>query len=406
MTDLTNGGPAIELPASESRELRFIDVVAAAGREKMLLFGLPLIVAVVTALVTLFLPAQYTAGTTFLVPQQQQSVATAALQQLGNLAGIPAIGAGGRKPEDLYIAILQTDALQNAVIKRLGLMKRYGAQYFEDARRTLGKAIAIRASKAGLLIVEATDRDPAFAAQLANAHVEELRKLLGTLAVTEAQQRRLFLEQQLVGAKESLIKAEGALRQTQERTGVIALDKQGEAIIRAAADLRAQITSREVQLQAMRNFATPQNADMQRVSSEIAGLKDQLSKLEAGQARGPGDIMIPTARVPQAGLEYVRALREVKYQEAIFEVLVRQFELAKVDEAREGPVIQQIDVASPPERRSGPKRRQIVTTWTLIAALIGIVAAIARVRLRAWRSDPAGAGDVQTLKQAWRISRR
>lgn len=406
MTKEANSDATLEGPSEEGRELRLVDIVAALGHEKKLILGLPLIVAFITALITLFLPPQFTASTTFLVPQQQQSVTAAALQQLGNLAGIPAVGSGVRKPEDLYIAMLQTEALQNGVIRRLGLMKRFGTHYWEDARNRLSKVIAIRASKAGLLIVEATDRDPTFAAELANAQVDELRRLLGNLAVTEAQQRRLFLEQQLAATKDNLIKAEGALRQTQERTGVIALDKQGEAIIRAAADLRAQIVTREVQLQTMRTFAAPQNADLQRILSEIAGLKDQLQKLEAGQAGGPGDVMIPTAKVPQVGLEYVRAVREVKYQEAIFEILVRQFELAKVDEAREGPVIQQIDVASPPERRSGPKRRQIVTTWTFIAALIGVAIALGRAKWRAWRAEPNGPADLERLKNAWLISRR
>lgn len=385
-------------------EINLIDLLAALGEEKKLLFGLPFVAAVVAAVWSLLLPAAFTASTTFLPPQQQQSTTTAVLQQIGGFGGFTA---GLRRSEDLYVGILRSETLQDALIKRFDLMKRYDVTYQVHARERLTANVEIHVDmKAGLLRLDATDSDPAFAAALANAHVEELQKLMGSLALTEAQQRRAYFQQQLDKAKEALVNAEVGLRQTQERTGLIALDRQGEAIIGAAAGIRAQIVSREVQLQAMRTYATPENADMQRVASEIGGLRAQLAKMESGQLRGQGDVIVPTGKVPQAGLEYVRAVRELKYQEAIFELMARQFEFAKADEAREGPLVQQIDVAKAPERRSKPRRREIVLVAGFIAGLIAVALALVRIAARASLADPENVRRLELLRSSWRLRRR
>lgn len=376
------------------------------GERKKLLFGLPVAASVLAVVYSLIVPFSFTASTTFLPPQQQQSAAVAALQQLGGLASIAGATAGLRRPEDLYFSMLKSDKLQNALIDRFGLMERYEAQYRQNARDALTGNVVVSVERGGLLKIETTDKDPAFAAQLANAHVDELRKLLGALAITEAQQRRAFFEQQLLRTKEGLVKAEVALKQMQERTGLIALDRQGEAIIRAAADLQAQIVSREVQLQAMRTFATPQNAEVQRIASEIGGLKAQLAKLEEGQVRGRGSVIVPTGKVPETGLEYIRAVREVKYHEAVFELLARQFELAKVDEAREGPLVQQVDVASPPEFRSSPKRKQIVLITGLVAGLVAAVLVMILAFVSKPPVDPARLRQLELLRSVWRIRTR
>lgn len=387
-------------------DVNALDFLIALGEEKKVLFIIPLVASVLAAAVSYFLPIEFTATTTFLPPQQQQTMAAAALQQLGGLAGIAGVAAGVKRPDDLYIAILRSPTLQDAVIERLDLMKRYEVKLKQDARRFLAESVAISSDRSGLLKLEATDRDPAFSAQMANEHVEALRKLLGSLAVTEAQQRRVFFEGQLVGAKEGLIKAEIALKLTQERTGLIALDKQGEAIIKTVAELRAQIVAYEVQLQALHTFATAENPDARRLATEISALKAQLARIEAGHVRGQGEVIVPTGKVPETGLEYIRALREVKYHEAIFELLARQFELAKVDEAREGPLLQQVDVATPPERRSRPHRRLIVFLAAAIAFFVSVVIALFRVSLRRAGKQSELARKIQLLRSAWRIRGR
>ena len=216
------------------------------------------------------------------------------------------------------------------------------------------------------------------AASIANAYVEELDRLSQTLAVTEAAQRRLFFEKQLKKTKEDLVTAEVAMKETQERTGLIQLDKQGGAMIEAVANLRAQVAAKEVELAAMRAYATEQNPDYRQVREVVAGLRAQLAKVERNNVVGNGDVMVPTGKIPEAGLEYMRKMREVKYQETLFELLSKQFEIAKIDEAKDAATIQVVDKALPPEKKSKPKRALIVLLTTMMAFFVGILLAFFR----------------------------
>ncbi len=394
-----------ESQAPSRADVTLFELLTALGEEKRVLIGLPLVAILLAVVISFVLTSRYTATTTFLPPQQQQQggLAAAALQQLGGLASFATSAAGIKKTEDLYVAMMKSETVRNALITRFDLLKRYNVAIRAEARDKIGNNVSISPDRGGLVRIEATDPDPAFAAELANAHIEELRRMLGTIAITDAQQRRMFLENQLVGVKEALIKAETGLKLTQEKTGLIALDKQGEAIIKAVADLRAQIVGREVQLQAMRNFATPENAEVKRLASEIAGLREELTRIESGQVRGQGEVIVPTGKVPESGLAYIRALREVKYHEALFEAIARQFELAKVEEAREAPLIQQIDVAVPPEKRSFPQRRMIVMVAALMGAVLALVVAFIRIALRRSAANPRFVAQMESLRSAWRF---
>ena len=195
--------------------------------------------------------------------------------------------------------------------------------------------------------------------------------MLGRLAVSEAQLRRAFFENQLKETKENLVRAEQALQATQEKSGMIVLDKQAEALIGGAAQLRAQITEREVQLKVLRTSATEQNPDVMRLSSELRALRTELARMESSQGAGStaSAVEMPVGRIPSASIDYVRARRELKLQETLLEGMVRQYEIAKLDEAKEGPTLQQVDVALPPDRKSKPSRALIVIVATVLALL-------------------------------------
>jgi uncharacterized protein involved in exopolysaccharide biosynthesis len=260
-----------------------------------------------------------------------------------------------------------------------------------ETRKEFASNSSITAGRDGLLTIEFEDEDPTRAAAIANAYVEELDKLTQALAVTEAAQRRLFFERQLKQAKEELSRAEVALKVTQEQTGLIKLDDQGRAIIEAVAGLRGQIAAKEVELRAMRTFTTENNPDYVRVQQQLAGLRTELSKLERAQISGEGDILLPTGKVPGAGLEYVRKYRDVKYQETIFELLAKQFEAAKIDEAKEAAIIQVVDLAVPPDHRSKPRRLIIVVLGTLLGGLVALIWAFVRQAQERAALDPAQA---------------
>jgi tyrosine-protein kinase Etk/Wzc len=349
----------------------------------------------------------YTARTALLPPgSQQQSASAAALAALGSLGGL-AGGLGGKTPDELYVSLLKSDSVVRALDARFDLRKRYELKNFEALRLKLPKVVRIAAEKkSGVISVEVDDKDPVFAAELANALPAELTKLMSRLAVSEAQQRRQFYEQQLKDTKEHLVQAEQALRQVQEKSGVILLDKQAEALIGGAAQLRALIAEREVQLKVLRASATEQNPDVMRLTSELRALRGELARMESKQDSGGSTVDMPVGRIPEAAIDYVRARRELKLQETLLEGIVRQYEIAKLDEAKEGTTIQQVDRAVPPDHKSKPSRALIVLAGTLLGFLVATVVAVWRKYAATVReSDPEASRAWQNLRNAWRLRR-
>lgn len=320
----------------------------------------------------------YSATTVIMPPQQQQSSAASALAQLGALSGM--VGAGGNKsPDELYMALFKSRSLQDALIKRFKLQSRYETKAMTDARMVLGYRVALSSDKkAGLISVSVDDPDAEFAAALANGHVDELRKLLSTLAVTEAQQRRVFFEQQLSKTQDALSAAELNFRKLQTQSGMVVTQSLADAGVRAAVELRAQIATREVQLQALSRFATPANPAALQMAAELAALRQQLNKVEGGSG--------VQGAVDDRGLAAVKAFRDMKVQEAELEALFKQYELAKMDESREGPLLQQVDVAVAPEFPAKPKRSNIVIAGAIVSVIVGAIVAIARTFSRRKKS--------------------
>jgi len=394
-------------PVRESADasLDLLKTLTVLGKRKRVVLGLPLAAAIVSGIVALLLPVKYTATTRVLPPQQSQSSAAMLLSQVGGaLGGIGSLaaGAGLKNPAELYVGMLRSRTIADSLVKRFDLLRVYDEDYASKAREALEKRTDIRSDRNGIITLEYTDRDPRRAADLANAYVDELAKLTQTLAVTEAAQRRLFFERQLAGEKDQLADAEVALKRTQEQTGLIKLDEQGKALIEAIGRLRAQIAAKEVQLAALRTFSNPQDRDYVRGQAELAGMQEQLTKLEKSSAEKPGEVFVPAARIPESGLEYVRRLRDVKYHETLFELLAKQLELAKLDEAHEGSLVQVMDRAIPPDRKSSPKRTLIVTIATLTAALFAIAWALVRELFEASGTDAERRNRLQRLRESWR----
>lgn len=382
-------------------EISLLDLATTLGEEKKLIFGLPFLAGIVAIVVSLLLTPIFTAKTTLLPPQGGGGgAAAAALAQLGGLASLAGISGGGTTA-DTIVSMLKSRSAKDEIIDRFQLTERYEAEMRQDTYLELDKRVRVSSDKkSGLITIEVDDEDPAFAASMANAYYEVLRGLMTRVAVTEAQQRRVFFEQQFAKAKEDLGNAEVALKETQERTGLVELKSQAEATIGAVARLRAEIAQREVQLSAMRTFATAENSDYRRVLAELGGLRNELKKLDKGGSGG--DLgLVSAGNLPEQGLEYVRAFREVKYQEAIFEIMAKQYELAKIDEAKDGGDVQQLDAAIPPERKSKPKKAIIVLASVLGAGFLAVLIALLRGALRNSGRNPETQGKLQALKRAW-----
>jgi uncharacterized protein involved in exopolysaccharide biosynthesis len=334
-------------------------------------------VAISSALISLLLPDVYTATAKVLPPQQSHSTASVLANQLSGLAGLVGGSVGIKNPADIYVGMLKSRTIADALIGKYRLREIYDTDTMVATRMEFAANSRITTGKDGLIAIEFDDTDPERSAAIANGYVEELDKLAQSLAVTEAAQRRLFFERQLQLAKQELTQAEAALKATQEKTGLIKLDDQGRAAIEAIAALRAQISAKEVELQAMRTFTTGSNPDYVRAREQLIGLKGELAKLERDQLAGGGGGVLPFSKIPEAGLEYVRRYRDVKYQESIFEFLAKQLEAARIDEAKEAAVIQVVDEAIPPDRKSRPKRTLIVLVSTALALLLACFYTIA-----------------------------
>ena len=368
--------------ASREDEIDLSKLFAALWLRRGLILGITLAFTAIAVAVSLSLPNLYKAETRILPPQEKGgNLAAQLLGQGGGLVALTGGVSGVKSQGELYVEIAKSRTVLDRIVDRFDLMKLYKARYREDARRTLLGSVKARDDrKSGIIFLTVEDPDPKRAAEMANAFVEELKSLAGGLALSEAGQRRMFFEDQLRQTKVSLASAEEEVKGFQQRTGMIQVDAQARAIIEGIARLRAGIAVKEVEAKVLRSFATAQNPDLQRVEEEIRGLRIELEKVETSKGRG-FDPLMPSGRVPEMGTEYLRKLRQLKYNETIFELLSKQYELAKLDEAKDAIVIQVIDRAVPPERKSGPQRALIVMLSAFIALFLSAgVLAVLEVR--------------------------
>jgi uncharacterized protein involved in exopolysaccharide biosynthesis len=380
----------------EDDEINLMDLMLVLAKHNRFILKLTGSVAVLAVVVSLLLPNIYTGKTVILPPQQQgSSSASLLLGQLGGMAG----GAVGLKnPSDLYVGLLKSDTVADELIQQFHLSTLYDTKTLTDARKALESASSIAANKDGFITIEFSNKDPKLAAAVANAYVVCLSRLSQTFAIGEAAQRRLFFEKQLKITSDNLGLAELALENTQEKTGLIQVDKQGAAMINAVASLRAQVTAQEVQLATMRSFATEHNPDYIKSEQTLISLKSQLADVERGNVMGDGDVLVPTNKIPEAGLEVMRKMRDEKYQETLYELLSKQYEMAKLDEAREAALIQVVDKAQVPEKKSKPKRALIVLLSTFMAFFVGIVWAFIKEASERAQQDPEQAERMLLLK--------
>jgi tyrosine-protein kinase Etk/Wzc len=371
---LANGPAVTERRALlQGKGFGFLRLLIILAKRKSFILKSVCAGAVVAVVVSLLLPATYTANAKILTAQLDRSISLSLIDKL-NLPGVSHSG-----PSDIYVAELQSETVANRLIDRFSLMKVYGAKLKVEARHTLAHRTEISAGKDSVISISVDDRDPQRAADLANAYLEELETLAKTFAVTEAGMRRRFFERQVKVAREDLVTAEQALRQTEEKTGLVLFDLQTMAIIEASAALRAQIAAQEIQMQSMRSFATPDNPYLVRAEHQFAALREQEAKLERGRG-GHSIVDVPLENLPKERLEYGQRLREARYRETLLALLTKQYETAKLDETRADliiqPVVQALDKAVPPERRSAPHRFLIILSATLLALLLAVLAAL------------------------------
>ncbi len=311
----------------------------------------------------------YTATASILPPQAPQSSLNSLLGQLGSLSVLGGSGASNllKNPADLYVGILQSRTIADQIIQRFHLENEWHLKRHDDVRKKLMTKVQFEAAKDGMIVITATDTNAQQASALANSFVDALNGINSKLAISEASQRRLFFDQQLSEEKFALAAAEDDLKRTQQRTGLLSIGGQAEQAIRSVAQTRAEIAGKEVTLQGLRTYDADSNFDVIQVQREISTLRGQLTELENSQSKqAPGDTQIAANQVPNGSLEYTRKLREVKYHDTLLDLLSRQYEAARIDEAKSAPIIQVIDRAVPPDRKSGPPRFLIMLGMSVV----------------------------------------
>jgi tyrosine-protein kinase Etk/Wzc len=386
----------------ESSVLRMVVVLA---RWRRIIALSTLITVLVTVIVVLVIPVSYTGTALMMTPSPTQGSASALLSQLGSLtSALPeALEGGLRNPQETYVGILSSRTVADELISRFELQKLYKRKTLVDTRKILARHTHVEATKGLLIRITVEDKSAQRAADMANAYVDALYRINKHLALTEGSQRRVFVEQQVSAETDALSKAEVAFTHIQETTGVIHLTGQAEVTLRTISQLRAELVSRELQLQELRSIATEHNEKVGEMETAIAALREQLTRAERGTTGSDTtDYFLPAGKVPAAGLEYVRAVRQLRYHEALFETLSKQYEAARLEEAKSPPLLQVVDRATASDKRAWPPRTLLVLLAGLLAFVFVSIFALAKDACARAAAEPAHAEQLAILRSIMR----
>jgi tyrosine-protein kinase Etk/Wzc len=396
---------------SSGSELSLLDLVVLILARKWFIARFVAGTVLLAGIVALVWPVRYEGKVVLLPPEQNSSVGSALLGQLGgnmgalgSLASLASGTLGLKNPAEMYVSLLNSRTIEDAMIERFGLMQEYHKKRMSDARKELEHRTTITAgSKDGLIRLSILDGNPDRAAVLANGYVDEFRKLSADLAITEAARRRRFYQQEVEDTKTKLAAAEDAMTKTQQTTGVLEIDSQARTLIESAAILRAQVVAKEVEIEGMRSFATDDNPNVILAKQQLAALQAQLLRIAGSESDTGSDINLSKGRATKEGMEYIRRYRDLKYQETMFELLSKEFEVAKLDEAQEGSIIQVVDAAVPPDKKASPHRALIVICAMVLGFLIAIFWVFLQDRFDTVSQLPENRQRVRDIKRLWRF---
>jgi len=403
MSETSPPGPLdrmeIEEPGVAETRHHSVQLVRLLWERRQLLMRASAIGFVVSALLAFSIPNSYTAVAQLMPPDSQSSSALAMMTALAGKAGAGLAGLTGdllglKSSGALFIGVLRSETSQDQIVKQLDLKKVYGTRLSTDARRILDANTAISEDrKSGIITIKATDRNPQRSAAIANAYVDELNSLIAQLSTSAAHRERVFLEDRLKLAKTDLDEASNQLAQFSSKNNTLDVQVEGKAMLDAASTLSAQLIATEAQLQGLREIYTDNNPRVRALSGRVSELRRQLAKFGGadessqsgdaphqtlpspqGLAESVGSSPFPSIRkLPLLGAKYSDYYRNAKIRETVFELLTEQYELAKVQEAKETPTVKVLDPAKVPERKSFPPHMLIVFLGTLLALAGSVV---------------------------------
>lgn len=357
-----------------SDDLNILEYWHVIVRRKKFIATLTSVAAAISIIISLLLPKVYSASASVLPPQQESGLASGLLSQVpGNIGGLAGSLLGMQSKADVWVGILKSQTVRDAIITRFNLRERYKADNIEDTRKVLDKMVIVRMSEDDEIIsITVEDKEPAAARDMANAFIEELDRVNRTVVTTSGRRTREFVHKRLSEAGGELKRLEGEMKSFQERHGAVQLDEQGKAIIESMGKVKGALIAKEVELQTLMSYAAPTNPHVSLLKHEIDGLRAKLSEFEHGGNLASGSVFIPTSRLPSINIQFARKLREAAVQQTLYEFLTQQYELARIQEAKDSPTVQVLDYATTPEKKSKPKRSLIVLLSTFTALCFGV----------------------------------
>lgn len=385
--------------APERVEISILDLIAVLARRKRLIVVTTLLITGTTAAGVLFMHDSFKAQAVILPPQQQQSsLAVLAAGAMGSAAS----QLGIKTPGDVYVGMLKSRSIADEIVAKFHLEALYKKRFLSDSEKALSEHASFVSGKDSLITITFEDEDPKRAAAIANAFIDGLYNLTSRLAVTSESQRRVFFEQELRKEKDNLSDAEVALTNLQRSTGLLLPAGQESVLIGSTARLRAEISSHEVALQSTQTFATEDNPQVQVLRRELAAMRGQLNDLET-KGGAASNFEMSAGKLPDATLGYVRKVRDLKYHEALFELLARQYEAARLDESKQAPLIQVIDRANVPDRKSGPHRGRSILAVGLLGFVLSSLYVLGAHSIKALATQPERAESIAALRSAVRF---
>jgi uncharacterized protein involved in exopolysaccharide biosynthesis len=391
MTQTNDNTPAplMNVPENEfDDEINLLDLLQVVLKRKKIIGQIVVGAIVLSVIVSLLLPKMYTATARVLPPSEPGSSISSLLSQAGGaFAGLAGGLISGKTTAELYRGILESRTVADALIEKFELKERYDKKYLVDVYKELAEKTDISVSRKDEIIsVSVEDRDPQRAADMANSYVEMLDKMNRTVNINEGQRKRIFLEKRLETVQEDLGKAETALKEFQEKYKVVAIEEQAKAAIEGAGKIKGEIIMAQTELEVLKQFGTEKQNEAIMLKSKIDELQNQLERIEKGTPRKASsdplqmtgsdtDFYIPFDELPALGMQLARLMREAKIQEKVFELMTTEYELAKIEEAKDVNTIQILDKAVAPDKKSSPKRSLIVILSTFMAFFVAVFTA-------------------------------
>jgi uncharacterized protein involved in exopolysaccharide biosynthesis len=368
---------------------------------------------VLAALIAILLPSQYTSTVRMMPPDQESGTGVGMLAALAGKAAGPFGGLGAellglKTSGDLFVGILQSRTVQNAIINKIDLRKAYGIDRWDETRKLLATRTTISQDrKSGILTIAVSDRRRDRAKAIAEEYVLQLNELVTSLNTSSAHRERAFLEERLKGVQGDLDSAQKEFSQFASRNTTIDLQAQSKAMIEAGASLAGELAAAQTELEGLRQIYASGNVRVRAVQARVDELRRQLEKIggpspvdqsrgAAPAAKDPNSLYPPIRELPLLGVTYADLFRRVKVQEAVYETLTQEYELAKVQEAKETPSVKILDPADLPERKSFPPRAAIILIGTVLAFVAGSAWIFGTIR---WDNiDPQHPGKLLVLE--------